>query len=121
MIDDLKGKYVYIDVWATWCGPCRGEIPALKGLEHTYEGKDIHFVSISCDKDKKAWENMVKKEELKGVQLHMGTDRSFMDAYYINGIPRFILLDRNGNIVSANMSRPSNAQTAAKFDELLKN
>lgn len=118
---DLKGKYVYIDVWATWCGPCRGEIPALKGLEHTYEGKDIHFVSISCDKDKKAWENMVKKEELKGVQLHMGTDRSFMDAYYINGIPRFILLDRNGNIVSANMSRPSNAQTAAKFDELLKN
>lgn len=118
---DLKGKYVYIDVWATWCGPCRGEIPALKGLEHTYEGKDIHFVSISCDKDKKAWENMVKKEELKGVQLHMGTDRAFMDAYLINGIPRFILLDRTGNIISANMSRPSSAQTAAKFDELLKN
>lgn len=116
---DLKGKFVYIDVWATWCGPCRGEIPSLKAMEEKYAGKDIHFVSISCDKDKKAWENMVKKDELKGVQLHMGDDKSLMDAYLINGIPRFILLDRDGKIISANMSRPSNAKTAAKFDELL--
>lgn len=120
-LSDLKGKFVYIDVWATWCGPCRGEIPALKELEHRFEGTDIHFLSLSCDKDKKAWENMVQKEELKGIQLHMGGDRSFMDAYFINGIPRFILLDRDGNIVSANMSRPSSPQTAVKFDELLKN
>ena len=93
---DLKGKYIYIDVWATWCGPCRGELPALKELEEKYAGKDIHFVSLSCDKNKKAWENMVTKDQLKGIQLHMGTDRTFMDAYLINGIPRFILLDRDG-------------------------
>lgn len=117
---DLKGKFVYIDVWATWCGPCRGELPSLKKLEEAYAGKDIHFLSLSCDKDKKAWENMVKKDELKGIQLHMGGDRAFMEAYRINGIPRFILLDRDGNIISANMSRPSSAKTAAKFDELLK-
>lgn len=116
---DLKGKFVYIDVWATWCGPCRGEIPALKKLEETYAGKDIHFLSLSCDKDKKAWENMVTKDDLKGIQLHMGGDRTFMDAYFINGIPRFILLDRDGNIVSANMSRPSSPQTAVKFNQLL--
>lgn len=116
---DLKGKFIYIDVWATWCGPCRGELPALKGLEEKYAGKDIHFVSMSCDKDKKAWETMVKKDELKGIQLHMGTDRSFMDAYLIKSIPRFILLDRDGNIISADMSRPSDARTAKKFDELL--
>ena len=66
----------------------------LKELEEKYAGKDIHFVSLSCDKNKKAWENMVTKEQLKGIQLHMGTDRTFMDAYLINGIPRFILLDR---------------------------
>ena len=117
---DLKGKFVYIDVWATWCGPCRGELPSLKKLEEAYAGKDIHFLSLSCDKDKKAWENMVKKDELKGIQLHMGGERAFMDAYRINGIPRFILLDREGNIISANMSRPSSAKTAEKFDELLK-
>lgn len=116
---DLKGKYIYIDVWATWCGPCRGELPSLKELEEKYAGKDIYFVSMSCDKNKKAWENMVKKDELKGIQLHMGTDRSFMDAYLINGIPRFILLDREGKIISANMTRPSDSRTAKKFDELL--
>lgn len=116
---DLKGKYIYIDVWATWCGPCRGELPALKELEEKYAGKDIHFVSLSCDKNKKAWENMVTKDQLKGIQLHMGTDKTFMDAYLINGIPRFILLDRDGKIISANMTRPSDPKTAEKFNELL--
>ena len=110
---------VVIDFWASWCGPCRGELPALKELEEKYAGKDIHFVSLSCDKNKKAWENMVTKDQLKGIQLHMGTDRTFMDAYLINGIPRFILLDRDGKIISANMTRPSDPKTAEKFNELL--
>ena len=118
-LSDFRGKYVLLDFWASWCGPCRGELPALKELEEKYAGKDIHFVSLSCDKNKKAWENMVTKDQLKGIQLHMGTDRTFMDAYLINGIPRFILLDRDGKIISANMTRPSDPKTAEKFNELL--
>ena len=118
-LSDLKGKLVYIDVWATWCGPCRGEIPHLKKLEEAYHGKDIYFVSISTDQDKTAWEKMVKELDLKGIQLHIGSDRSFMKDYLINSIPRFILLDKDGNIVSADMTRPSNPKTAEKFDELL--
>lgn len=118
-LEDLKGKLVYIDVWATWCGPCRGEIPHLQALEHAYAGKDIYFVSISCDQDKNAWQEMVKKEELGGIQLHMDGDKSFMEAYLIRGIPRFILLDREGKIVSGDMSRPSDPATVQKIDGLL--
>ena len=110
-LSDLKGKYVYIDVWATWCGPCQYELPHLKELEKKMHGKKIVFVSISCDKDKAAWEKMVKEQGLGGVQLHNGGDREFMTAFVISGIPRFILLDKEGKIVNPNMTRPSNPET----------
>ena len=110
-LSDLKGKYVYIDTWATWCGPCTYEIPFLKELEKKMHGKNIVFVSISCDKDKAAWEKMVKEKELGGIQLHIGDDRSFMNAFTIKTIPRFILLDREGKVINPAMTRPSNAET----------
>ena len=116
---DLKGKYVYIDVWATWCGPCRGELPHLKKLEEAYAGKDIAFVSLSCDSNKAAWEKMVKDGDMKGIQLFMGPKDDFMDKFMITGIPRFILLDREGKIVKADAPRPSEPSISKLFDELL--
>lgn len=108
-LSDLKGKYVYIDMWATWCGPCKKEIPYLKELEEKYQGNNIHFVSISIDKPNKhdAWKEMVKEKELSGIQLYAGEDLEFQREYQINAIPRFILIDPQGNIVSANAPRPS--------------
>ena len=111
-------KYVYIDIWATWCGPCQREIPHLQKLEEKYHGKDIYFVSISCDNNKKAWENRVRAG-LKGIQLHFVNGDTFMNDYMIKGIPRFILLDKEGKIISVDMSRPSDPKTIAKLDELL--
>ncbi len=111
---DLKGKNVYIDVWATWCGPCKVEIPHLKKLEGDYHGKNIEFVSISVDvpKDEQKWKDMVADKELKGIQLisDNGWDTEFVDNYLIRGIPRFILLDAEGKIVSADAPRPSSDQ-----------
>ncbi len=90
----------------------------MKKLEHQYKNKNIAFVSISCDQDKAAWEKMVKSEKLGGIQLHNGGDREFMQAYIIKGIPRFILLDREGKIINSDMSRPSDAKTAETFRSL---
>lgn len=115
---DFAGKYVFIDVWATWCGPCRAELPHLQNLEHRYKDKNIVFVSISCDQDRMAWQNMVKKEKMGGVQLHTGRNQKFLDDYMITGIPRFILLDREGKIISANMTRPSEPKTITTLDAL---
>ena len=110
-LDELQGKYVYIDVWATWCGPCKAEIPHLKELEEDYKDKNVEFVSISIDEPKNidAWKTMVAEKELKGVQLiaDKAWESDFVQDYAISGIPRFILLDATGNIVSANAPRPS--------------
>ena len=104
---DFRGKYVYIDVWATWCGPCRQEIPYLKMLDEDYKDAQIVFLSLSVDQDKAKWEKMVKEQSMSGVQLHIGQNSSFQQAYKIEGIPHFILLDREGRIIDKKMSRPS--------------
>lgn len=110
-LESLKGKYVYIDVWATWCGPCLKEIPFLKKVEEQFQGKNIVFVSISIDniKDREKWSNFVNKKELSGIQLLADKEfnSKFIKEYNILGIPRFILIDPNGNIVNANAPRPS--------------
>lgn len=118
-LESLKGKFVYIDVWATWCGPCIAEIPALKEVEKQYHGKNIEFVSISIDdkKDFEKWKKMVADKELKGIQLFADNDwkSEFVKSFAIDGIPRFILIDTDGKIVSADAPRPSDE----KLKELL--
>lgn len=121
-LDDLKGKYVYVDVWATWCGPCKREIPFLKEVEQKYHGKNIEFVSVSIDKqsDKDKWKTMIADKELGGIQLLADNDwqSKFVQDYKIKGIPRFLLIDPDGNIVSADAPRPSNKALIDLFTEL---
>lgn len=122
-LEDFKGKYVYIDVWATWCGPCRAEIPFLKQTEEMYHDKNIVFVSISIDvdKDHDKWKNFVSEKQLSGVQLFADKNwySDFMLSYGINSIPRFILIDPNGNVVNGNAPRPSSAELKEELDKLL--
>ena len=123
-LESLKGKYVYIDVWATWCGPCRGEIPFLQKVEEKYKGKNIEFVSISVDveKDHDKWKKFVDEKQLGGTQLIADKDwkSDFITSYGINSIPRFILLDPNGVIVKGDADRPSNPKLQETLDLLLK-
>ena len=121
-LDDLKGKYVYIDVWATWCGPCKAEIPFLKEVEKAYHDKNIAFLSVSIDEAKNhdKWKEMVADKELGGIQVFADNDwkSEFVQAYKINGIPRFILIDPAGNIVAADAPRPSSEELKSLLNEL---
>ena len=123
-LEDLKGKYVYIDVWATWCGPCRQEIPFLQKTEEAYHGKNIEFVSISVDvmKDKEKWNKFVTDKNLGGIQLLADKDwkSDFVQGYKINGIPRFILISPEGKIVNADAPRPSSPELVTLLDSLVK-
>lgn len=116
---DFAGKYVYIDVWATWCGPCRKEAPYLAELEHKFNGEGVYFVGLSCDKSREAWEKAVRAGEVKGIQLYLEPGNTFMDDYSITGIPRFILLDKEGKILSAKATAPSDPKTEETIANLL--
>ncbi len=115
-LSSFKGRVLYIDVWATWCGPCKREIPHLQQLEQEYHGKDIEFISISTDRDINAWKNFLEKETMSGLQLHQSDNPSenMSNLYMVNSIPRFILIDKQGKIVSSDAPRPSSGETIRK-------
>ncbi len=122
-LSGLRGKYVYIDVWATWCGPCKAEIPHLSKVEETFKGKNIQFVSLSVDRpaDKGKWKNFVQEQQLKGLQVISDNafDADFVQKFSINAIPRFILIDPQGKILAANADRPSDPKLTAQLHSLL--
>ena len=132
-LSDLKGKYVYVDVWATWCGPCKVEIPYLKELEAEYHDKNIAFVSMSIDDDKRhkgswetahaAWKKFVEARELTGIQIYApkGWESDFVKAFKVgnSGIPRFILIDPEGNVVDPSAPRPSNPRLKELLETLI--
>ena len=121
---DLKGKFVYVDVWATWCGPCRAEIPHKKRVkEHFKNNNNIVFVGISTDvpRDFEKWKEFVKTNDLCGIQLWGGMDgpENFGRMYGVRGIPRFMLFDKQGNIISTDAPRPSSPDLIPMLTKLL--
>lgn len=121
-LSDFKGKVVLVDVWATWCGPCRGEIPHLKKLEQEMHGKDIVFLGVSVDeeKDRQKWLDFIGTEGLKGVQVLAGGWSKITKDYKIDGIPRFMVFDKNGRIVSVDAPRPSTPDLKKMLEKELK-
>ena len=113
-LSDLKGKVVYLDVWATWCGPCKREIPASKALKKKYASTgQVEFLYVSVDNDMRAWRDYLAEDpEFKGIHVITGTGwkSTITDAYNIQGIPRYILVDQAGRIVTANAPRPSSGE-----------
>ncbi len=119
-LKDFAGKPLYIDLWATWCGPCRAEIPYLDKIKEQYKDKPVNFVSLDVYDQKPKWEQMVKAQKLSGWQL-INTDRNmpFLKKYVVDGIPRFILLDKNGKIIDADAPRPSDKRLISLLDKTI--
>lgn len=122
-LSDFKGKVVYVDVWATWCGPCNREIPHMIKLEESYHNNpNIVFMSVSVDsrKDYDKWKNMLKEKGMGGIQLFAGERKDeIMNPYKINGIPRFMLFGKDGKVINADAPRPSSSEIKAVIDAAL--
>lgn len=117
-LSDLRGQFVLIDFWASWCGPCRAEVPHVKAAREAFKDAPIQFVSISSDKDDAAWRRAAAEIDVPWLHLSSnGTD--MLKAYGIVGIPRIMVLDPEGRLVADQLTGKTIehqlAQLAAKF------
>lgn len=100
-----EGKYAMLEFWASWCGPCRGEIPHLRHVYKDYKDKGFEIISISIDKNKADWDKAMKEENMVWKQLcdPNGFEGPVAQKYNISGVPTCILLDKEGRIFKTEM------------------
>lgn len=105
----FKGKYVYVDLWASWCGPCCKEIPHLQALEKELDGSNVVCVSISTDTDQSAWKAKLVEAKMHGNQL-FDRDNKLSKDLNVGGIPFFVIYDKEGRLHTYGAQRPSSGE-----------
>lgn len=119
---DFEGKVLYIDFWATWCGPCKQEIPHMAKLyDHYKNNPKIAIISISIDTNVEAWRKMVTKDKPEWPQFvaEGAQNMKMSNDWGITAIPRFIILNADGTIRSANATRPSSPNIIQELDAII--
>ena len=127
-LDEFRGRYVFIDFWATWCGPCIKEMPAFHQLQEDYKDAPIVFLSISIDHDLAVWKTFLEKHRPNNLNLicqqipdAKGFENPIAKAYQVIGIPAFVLIDPQGKLAHTRTTKPSDVQHIHElFDGFLK-
>ena len=121
-LQSFKGQLLLVDIWGTWCAPCIEEMPYLAKLQDEYAArKDVRIMSIACDKKAERWKAYLAKHPTSWHQ-YLVTDagnKMLDEVYFCEGIPRFIIIGRDGNIISADAFRPSEKSFSEYFRKIV--
>lgn len=119
-----KNKVIYIDFWASWCGPCRVSMPAFNNLKKIYKDKEVVFINISIDKDLSAWKMASDKEKLFSSNNNLFAvnypNAEFYQDLQLKTIPRYLLYNKKGELVNNTAPHPESKEIETELDKLLK-
>lgn len=118
-----KGKIIYLDIWATWCSPCRKEMPFSKELKHELNNDSIAFVYLCVDSKEDIWKAMISEIGIEGSHYLATAEQSrfLYKLFEMNGVPQYVLVDKKGNIIEKGIQlRPSESLVRTKILNLLK-
>jgi len=121
LMSSLRGKYVFVDIWASWCAPCYGQLPYLEKAKSELKNENIVFVSLSADNESQhpAWLNAAQKQGLSNNALDFRFKSGFRNMYLevnkITAIPRYLLFDTKGDILDSDFIQPSNPKYKAQL------
>lgn len=122
MIRKNKGKVIYIDIWASYCGPCKVEMPYSNKLKEKFSNTLVSFIYLSVDNNETAWKKAISSWGVHGenYRINEGLKSTFTEHFNMNGVPQYMLLDKEGNVVFPYAARPSSHSIEHSINALMK-
>lgn len=108
-LDEMGGRVVLVDFWATWCGPCNEELPHVKKIAKEFAGQPLVIISVSWDSDETKWKNFINKNEMTWVQ-YRDADHELSRRYDVNSIPHYFTIDSDGVLTSEMLGSGSDVE-----------